>query len=51
MFLAAYIYSKLSNKDPSRSIMFANTCSAKIIQKYGAKFDDQNLYKQLLKKL
>ena len=51
MFLAAYIYSKLNNYNPSRSIMFANTCSAEIIQKYGAKFDDQILYKQLLRKL
>ena len=52
MFLAAYIYSKLSNKDPSTSIKFANTCSAKIIQKkYGAKFDDHVIYKQLVKKL
>ena len=51
MFLAAYMYSKLNNQDPSRSIMFANKCSAEIIQKYGAKFDDQMLYKQLLRKL
>ncbi len=51
MFLAAYMYSKLNNQDPTRSIMFANKCSAEIIQKYGAKFDDQMLYKQLLRKL
>ena len=31
--------------------MFANICSAEIIQKYGAKFDDQMLYKQLRRKL
>ena len=51
MFLAAYLYSKLNNKDLSKCIKFANSCSAEIIQKYGAKFDDQIAYKQLLEKL
>ena len=47
MFLAAYLLSKAKNKSISESIKFANKCSGKIIQKYGAKFDSENEYKEL----
>ena len=36
MFLAAYLLSKTKDKTISESIKFANKCSGKIIQKYGA---------------
>ena len=47
MFLAAYLLSKAKNKSISESIKFANKCSGKIIQKYGAKFDSELEYKEL----
>ena len=47
MFLAAYLLSKAKNKSISESIKFANKCSGKIIQKYGAKFDSEREYKEL----
>ena len=47
MFLAAYLLSKAKDKDISESIKFANKCSGKIIQIYGAKFDSTNDYKAL----
>ena len=47
MFLAAYLLSKAKNKSISESIKFANKCSGKIIQKYGAKFDTESEYKKL----
>ena len=47
MFLAAYLLSKAKNKNISESIKFANKCSGKIIQKYGAKFDNESDYKAL----
>ena len=50
MFLAAYIFAKVNNKSVIDSIKFANTCSANIIQTYGAKLDKQD-YEKLLKKL
>ena len=50
MFLAAYIFAKVSNKSVIDSIKFANTCSANVIQTYGAKLDNQ-AYGKLLKKL
>ena len=50
MFLAAYIFAKLSNKSVIDRIKFANTCSGNVIQTYGAKLDKQK-YVELLKKL
>ena len=50
MFLAAYIFAKVSNKSVIDSIKFANRCSANVIQTYGAKLDNQ-AYGKLLKKL
>ena len=50
MFLAAYIFAKVNNKSVIDSIKFANTCSANIIQTYGAKLDNED-YGKLLKKL
>ena len=47
MFLAAYLSSKAKNKNISESIKFANKCSGKIIQEYGAKFDSESEYKEL----
>ena len=47
MFLAAYLLSKAKNKSISESIKFANKCSGKIIQNYGAKFDSESEYKVL----
>jgi fructokinase len=51
MFLAAYLLSKNKNKTTSESITFANKCSGKIIQKYGAKFDDVSEYEALYSEL
>ena len=51
MFLAAYLLSKAKDKDISQSIQFANKCSGKIIQIYGAKFDSTNDYKALYSEL
>ena len=51
MFLAAYLLSKAKDKDISESIKFANKCSGKIIQIYGAKFDSTNDYKALYSEL
>ena len=50
MFLAAYVFAKISNKVLSDRIKFANTCSGNVIQKYGAKLDNQE-YDKLLEKL
>ena len=50
MFLAAYIFAKISNKVLSDRIKFANKCSGNVIQKYGAKLDNQE-YGKLLEKL
>ena len=50
MFLAAYIFAKVSNKSVANRIKFANTCSGNVIQKYGAKLDNLDCSK-LLKKL
>ena len=47
MFLAAYLLSKTKSKSISESLKFANKCSGKIIQKYGAKFDNESEYKAL----
>ena len=47
MFLAAYLLSKAKSKSISESIKFANKCSGKIIQNYGAKFDSESEYKAL----
>jgi sugar/nucleoside kinase (ribokinase family) len=51
MFLAAYLFSKNKNKTTSESISFANKCSGRIIQTYGAKFDDVSEYKALYSEL
>ena len=51
MFLAAYLLSKNKNKSTSESISFANKCSGRIIQTYGAKFDDVSEYKALYSEL
>jgi bifunctional ADP-heptose synthase (sugar kinase/adenylyltransferase) len=51
MFLAAYLLSKNNNKTISESIHFANKCSGRIIQKYGAKFDSENEYQALSSEL
>ena len=51
MFLAAYLLSKNKNKTTSESIGFANKCSGRIIQTYGAKFDDVSEYKALYSEL
>tara|TARA_B100001093_G_C26847053_1_gene1023345 strand:- start:1979 stop:2971 length:993 start_codon:yes stop_codon:yes gene_type:complete len=51
MFLAAYLLSKTKKKDISESIKFANRCSGKIIQQYGAKFDSESDYKSLYSEL
>ena len=50
MFLAAYIFAKVSDKSVVDRIKFANTCSGNVIQTYGAKLDKQD-YVKLLKKL
>ena len=47
MFLAAYLLSKAKSKSISESIKFANKCSGKIIQNYGAKFDSEDEYRVL----
>ena len=47
MFLAAYLLSKAKKKSITESIKFANKCSGKIIQNYGAKFDSESEYKAL----
>jgi sugar/nucleoside kinase (ribokinase family) len=51
MFLAAYLLSKTKDKTISESIKFANKCSGKIIQKYGAKFESESEYKLLYSEL
>ena len=50
MFLAAYVFAKISNKVLTERIKFANTCSGNVIQKYGAKLDNQD-YGKLLERL
>ena len=50
MFLAAYIFAKVSNKMLTERIKFANICSGNVIQRYGAKLDNQD-YSKLLEKL
>ena len=47
MFLAAYMTAKVKNKTTTERINFANECSAKIIEKYGAKFATDKDYKSL----
>ena len=47
MFLAAYMSAKIENKTIIERVHFANECSARIIEKYGAKFDNDNDYKEL----
>ena len=51
MFLAAYMFAKSNDKDLSDCIKFANLCSGEIIQKYGAKMDDNSQYQKLYQKL
>ena len=48
--VAAYVFAKIRNKVLSDRIKFANTCSGNVIQKYGAKLDDQD-YGKLLERL
>jgi len=47
MFLAAYMTAKIKNKNITDRISFANECSARIIEKYGAKFDTDRDYQDL----
>ena len=47
MFLAAYMTAKIKDKKITERINFANECSARIIEKYGAKFDNDKDYKSL----
>ena len=47
MFLAAYMSAKIKNKSITERIKFANECSAKIIEIYGAKFESDEDYKNL----
>ena len=51
MFLAAYLLSKNKNKTTSECIDFANRCAGRIIQTYGAKFENVNDYKALYSEL
>ena len=51
MFLAGYMLSKMRNLNVTSRIQFANKCSAKIIEKYGAKFESDQEYKDLLSTL
>ncbi len=51
MFLAAYLYAKFNKKNISECLVFANRCAGVIIQKYGAKLDNDNSYKELHSKL
>ena len=51
MFLAAYMFAKIRRKKIVESVTFANKCASKIIQIYGAKFDDENEYKKLMTEL
>ncbi len=48
MFLAAYMSAKIKNKTLTERINFSNECAAKIIEKYGAKFDSDIEYQNLL---
>ncbi len=48
MFLAAYMTAKIKDKKITERINFANECSARIIEKYGAKFDNDRDYKNLI---
>ncbi len=48
MFLAAYMTAKINNKTITERINFANQCSARIIETYGAKFDSDRVYEDLL---
>ena len=50
MFLAAYLFAKVCDRSLADRIKFANKCSGNIIQRYGAKLDDQD-YSKLLEKL
>ena len=50
MFLAAYLFAKVCDRSLTDRIKFANKCSGNIIQRYGAKLDDQD-YSKLLEKL
>tara|TARA_Y100000768_G_C23984181_1_gene687728 strand:- start:1999 stop:2991 length:993 start_codon:yes stop_codon:yes gene_type:complete len=47
MFLAAYMSAIFKNKTVIERINFANECSARIIERYGAKFDSHEDYKNL----
>ena len=47
MFLAAYILATVKNKKITERISFSNKCAARIIQGYGAKFDDNEEYNKL----
>tara|TARA_Y100000768_G_scaffold320711_1_gene256548 strand:+ start:1688 stop:2680 length:993 start_codon:yes stop_codon:yes gene_type:complete len=47
MFLAAYMSARVANKSISEGISFANKCSGRIIEKYGAKFDTDSEYRNL----
>ncbi len=47
MFLAAYIFAKISNKPVADRIKFANKCSGNVIQRYGAKLDNLDYIKLL----
>ena len=51
MFLAAYIFAKINQKSLADCIKFANMCAGNIIEKYGAKLDSDDAYRELCEKL
>ncbi len=51
MFLASYIFAKKNQKNLSDCIKFANMCAADVIQKYGAKLENDDAYRRLYEKL
>ena len=48
MFLAAFMYGKENNNDVINSLKFANFCSGKVIEHYGAKLPGKQDYLDLL---
>ena len=48
MFLGAFMHYYTASGDIEKSLEFANTCAAEIIRVYGAKFDQDSKYENLL---
>ena len=48
MFLGAFMHNFIKTKEVKDSLKFANFCAAKIIQVYGAKFDEEKEYLRLI---